>query len=172
MRAIKQHVHGTLLVEGGNCALLLEDAEPTSEAANSLYLRFALVTLGAERPILPASILDDWGGEIRGLELYEWLREFGDQFPRAELFGFDLKGRETQFFLRELELVGRLLCYAYPAQNAPLIDGAPVGTILIPDPSVSDPRRIKRPPKIRRPLRSAKVTWWLVNPSRAVLPSF
>lgn len=172
MRAIRQHIHGSLLSMDNGHALLLEDAKPASETSLSLYLRFALVTLGTELPVLPASVLDDWGGEIKGVELFRWVREFGDQFPRAELFGFDLSGRETQYFLRELDLVGRLPCYAYGAKDAPLSAGRLVEAILLPDPMASDPRKIGRPSELKRPLRSAKVSWWYVNPSLAVLPSF
>jgi len=172
VKAIRQHVHGALLSEHDRWALLLEEANPKLETERSLYLRFALVTVGPEIPVLPASVLDDWGGEIKGLELYEWVREFGGQFPRAELFGFDLRGREKQYFLRELELFGRLPCYVYLTRDTEIVDGKLVEAILIPDPSITDPQKLGRPSAFKRPLRSAKVNWWYVNPSLAVLPSF
>ena len=68
------------------------------------FLRTAYLRRGTEQPIFPAFLLDDWGSEIRKLELYRWVAEFGDQFPRAELFGFDANGLETQQFLRDLEI--------------------------------------------------------------------
>jgi hypothetical protein len=171
VKSIKQHVYGSLLSEGGRHGLLLEDERPSLETADSLYLRYAIKTLGTEKPVLPAFVLDDWGGEIKGLELYAWLREFGDQFPRAELFGFDLSGQEIQYFLRELELFGRPLCYAYPAKNTSLADGMLIETIMLPDSSVTGPSKIRRPSHIGRPLASARVAWWTVKPSQSVLPA-
>ncbi len=70
MRAVSWHVQGSLFTgENGRSALLLQNMEPESETAASLYLRFAFVTLGREEHIFPAFILDDWGKEIRGLKL-------------------------------------------------------------------------------------------------------
>jgi hypothetical protein len=164
VRAIKQHVHGTLFSQGNHHALLLLNLEPPSKAPESLYLRYAFVRQGEEEPILPAFVLDDWGSEIRGLSLYEWVREYGYQFPRAELFGFDQDGQEAQCFLRELELSTGLLCYTYLVEDAPLRDGALIEALALPDESVPTAAKIKRPSDIPRPLRSAKAGWWLVNP--------
>lgn len=165
MKAIRQHVHGKLFEVGGRAGLLLADAAPTAETADSLYLHFAFILRGVEEAILPAFILDDWGSEIKGLGLYEWVRQFGDQFPRAELFGYDLHGREIQCFLRELELHTRLLCLAYSHKDMPLRGGVSLEAILLVDESVSTPTEVKRPPALPRPLPSVKTSWWLVNPT-------
>jgi hypothetical protein len=166
-RAIGQYVHGMLFVDNGRATLLITDLDPALETERSIYLRFAFPFQGTEEPILPVSVLDDWGDEIGGLGLYEWVREFGEQFPRAELFGFDLNGQERQCFLRELELHGRMPCYAYRARDVPLSQGILVESIMLAEASVLVPRKIKPPPTVKRPLRSAMVTWWVVNSTAA-----
>lgn len=168
VKAISQRVQGTSFTGEGGAALLLKNARPGSETADSLYLRYAFVTQGVEYHVLPAFVLDDWGTEIRSLELYEWVQDYGDQFPRAELFGFDLSGKATQHFLRELELYSKLPCYAYPAKDTLLAQGVQIDTILLPDTDVTTVQKIKRPPaaEVGRPLHSARVSWWRVNPSR------
>ena len=155
------------MTDNGRTALLLKDGRPAVETADVLYLRYAFVTQGVESHILPAFVLDDWGKEIKWLELYEWVREYGDQFPRAEVFGFDLSGKTTQVFLRELDLVSKLPCYAYPAKETPLAAGSLVEAILLPDPGVTTVEKAKRPPatEVGQPLRSARVSWWRATPS-------
>lgn len=165
MKAVSQHVHGRIINMGEHAGLLLMESDPASESVDSIYLRYAFTLQGVEESILPAFVLDDWGSEIAGLDLYEWVREFGDQFPRAELFGFDLRGRETQCFLRELDLFVQLRCFAYPAQKTPISDGVWLESFFIPDDSVSTPIAVKRPSSIKRPLRSVKASWWRVNPA-------
>jgi hypothetical protein len=166
VKAVRQRVQGTLLTGNGRTALLLRDARPEAATAEVLYLRYAFVTQGVESHVLPAFVLDDWGKEIKSLELYEWVREYGDQFPRAEVFGFDLSGKATQVFLRELELVSKLPCYAYPTKETPLAAGVLVEAILLPDPGVTTVEKAKRPPatEVGQPLRSARVSWWRANP--------
>ena len=166
MKAVRQGVRGSLLTDNGRTALLLKDAWPAAETADTIYLRYAFVTQGVESHILPAFVLDDWGKEIKSLELYEWVRAYGDQFPRAEVFGFDVSGKTTQVFLRELDLVSKLPCYAYPTKETPLADGALVEAILLPDVEVSAAQKTKRPPatEVGPVLRSARVSWWRVNP--------
>jgi hypothetical protein len=164
VKAISQPVQGTILVEANHSALLLRSVAPASPSAESLYLRYAYILQGTEAPILPAFVLDDWGSEVKGLDLYQWVHQFGDQFPRAEMFGFELNGGETQCFLRELELQAQLLCYAYPTKETPLAAGVAVEAILLLDDLVTVPQRIQRPRSFSRPLRSAKVSWWLVKP--------
>lgn len=167
MKAISQRIQGTLFSGKGGTAFLLKNARPGIETADSLYLRYAFVTQGTDNHVLPAFVLDDWGTEIRSLELYEWVQDYGDQFPRAELFGFDLSGKATQYFLRELELYSKLPCYAYPAKDTPLAQGVQINAILLPDTGVTTPHRTKRPPvaEVGRPLHSARVRWWCANPS-------
>jgi len=164
VKSIKHHIHGKLFVKDEHGALLLIDSQPAVKSVNSIHLRFAILIKGIEQPIFPAFILDDWGGEVKGLAIYEWIREFGDMFPRAELFGFEMDGRETQRFLRELEIHSRLLCYAYPDQNSLLSEGVLVSDFLLPDESVSVPIKIERPSQVNRPLRSSRGNWWRVNP--------
>jgi hypothetical protein len=167
MKAAHQHIHGSLLTENGRSALLLLNAEPETKTAVSLYLRYAVVVRGPEDHVLPAVLLDDWGKEISGLKIYGFLREQGDQFPRAEIFGFDLDGSETQLFVRSLELVSRLPCYAYTDVNAPLAEGVRLAAILLPDADTSVAVKIQKAGEtgMKRPLRSAQVQWWRVPPT-------
>lgn len=167
MKAVKQHVHGKILRgsgSGGRTALLLLDADPEVETAESLYLRYAFVTLGPEVHIFPRFVLDDWGHEIRSLELYQWVREHGNAFPRAEIFGFERDGQPTQCFARELELYVKLPCYAFSTPDIPLTQGILISEILLPEPTAVHPAKIKRPSHLERPLRLARVNWWQVNP--------
>jgi hypothetical protein len=165
MQAITQHIQGRLLAEKEQTAVLLYSSptQPDEETAESLYLRFAFVIRGPEQHVFPALALDDWGGEIRGLSLYQWVREYGEQFPRAEVFGYDPDGSRTQFFLRALELYARLPCYVYKEAAAPIPAGRLVNAILLPTPDVTQPVRLPRAPKeVERPLRAARVHWWHV----------
>lgn len=165
MKAIAQHIHGSVLMQNEETAVLLHDPAPTEATAVSHYLRFAFIIRGPEQHVFPALGLDDWGREMRGLALYRWVREHGEQFPRAEVFGFDPDGSKTQFFLRALELYAKLPCYVYPAADTPLPDGRLVNAILLPTPDVTEPVRLRSGPKaVERPLRSAHVSWWQVPP--------
>ncbi len=142
MKLISYHIHGRFQ----DSTLTLIDATPTEETAVSLHLLFPFITRGDEIHIFPASVLDDWGTEIRGMQLYEWIRENGEQFPRAELFGMDVNGRSTQEFLRGLEIYFRFPCYLHQADEY-----IPIKTIILP----ADMQRKTLP----HPLRRAKVTW-------------
>lgn len=152
LKAIKQKVHG-LIVAGEAGGVLLDDT------ADPIYLRYAFVTLGPEEHILPAFLLDDWGKEVKGLTLYDWIEENGLYFPRAEIFGFKASGQKTQIFLRELDLVLKLRCYAYPTAETPLKDGILVETVFLPDGSVMEPTPTKRPPKAPKLLAKSAVRW-------------
>jgi len=164
MRAARQRVQGKLLQENGRFALLLTNPKPDRDADDLLYLGFALVTLGREEHIFPSFVLDDWGNEIRGVKLFPWVRENGNEFPRAEIFGYEKDGSETQVFARALELYVTLPCYVYDDRTVPVTEGHLLKAILLPDASVTVPQRIKRPSSEvwKRPLRSARVQWWLV----------
>jgi hypothetical protein len=166
IKAARQHVHGKLFQANGRSALLLLNPEPKEETAVSLTLRYAVVVMGPEDHVIPALLLDDWGRETRGLAIYDFVRDQGDQFPRAEIFGFDMDGSETQLFLRSLELYQRWPCYAYPDPNAPLAEGVLLNAVLLPSEGVARPEPIAKAPKerVKRPLRGARVHWWQVPP--------
>lgn len=166
MKAVTHHVHGRLIQADGRAALLLLDANPKANTAESLFLRYALVVMGPEDHVLPALLLDDWGNEVRGPDIYQFIRDHGDDFPRGEVFGFDLDGSETQLFLRSLELYVRWPCYVYTSADAPLAEGIRLHAILLPTDGASAPQAIDKPDKeaIERPLRAAQVSWWQVPP--------
>ncbi len=165
MKAIKQCVAGRIFEANGSYALLLQHVHPELEAKQLVYLRHAFITMGAEEHIFPGFLLDDWGNEIKSLELYNWVDEFAPQFPRAELFGVDESGQETQLFLRELEQYSKWPCYAYAAVDTPINEGVLITAILLPDETVNEPVQIKRPSWVERPLRRAQVQWWQVPPT-------
>ncbi len=142
MKLITQHVYGRFQ----DNTLTLINVTPKEETAVSLHLLFPFITIGDEIHIFPISVLDDWGTEIKGMKLYEWVRENGEQFPRAELFGVDGNGRSTQEFLRGLELNFRFPCYLHQAGKH-----IPINTIILP---AAMPRK-----QLPYPLRHAKVTW-------------
>ena len=166
MRAVRQRVAGELLVQKGQAALILHQLKPDGEETDLITLRFPFVTRGpgGGDHIFPSFILDDWGREIRSLKLYDWVHENGQRFPRAEIFGFERDGRETQCFLRELELYARLPCYAYPAANLPVNKGVLLSAALLLGESVNKPQRIERPAGLKRPMGAARLTWWRIPP--------
>lgn len=169
-KAVGQRVSGRLLWEdeaerNGRLALLLTAPKPELDAVDTLVLRFALVLMGTEAHLFPSFLIDDWGGEVRGQTLYDWVRENGNHFPRAEVFGFDRYGASEQYFVRELELYAKLPVYAYPDRETPLAEGKLLSAILLPDEAVTVPEKIKRPSQLQRPLASARVTWWRVPPN-------
>lgn len=162
MRAISQRVQGEVIEQNGKRVLALRDAKPDKDAPGLLYLRYALVRQGTEKHIFPAFLLDDWGAEIKGLKLYAWFKEHAEAFPRAELFGFEANGRQTQAFLREFEIYFKFPCYAYRARSDGVEKGQQLDAIVLGDPSVSEPTRVERPSShnIIYPLRHAAVHWW------------
>ncbi|MCB8943717.1 MAG: hypothetical protein H6658_08170 [Ardenticatenaceae bacterium] len=165
MNVVTQRVQGKLLMENGRSALLLLNLDPTDEqTADSLYLRFAFILQGVETPIFPAELLDDWGNPVKKWAMYEWVAEYGDEFPRAEIFGLDGSGRETQCFLRDLETAERVHCYAYPDKRTPIAEGVRVEAVLLPTAGVGERVKTKRPLEGKRPFINAKLIWWQVPP--------
>lgn len=162
MRAVGQRIAGRLLEQHNQIGLIVYDFKPVEIPANLVILRFAFVTRGpgGGDHIFPAFILDDWGREIGSLKLYRWVRENGERFPRAEIFGYEQDGRETQCFVRELELYATLPCYAFLSPEQQIPEGRLISAIFLPDSSVEEVQRISKPAEVRRPLRSARVTWW------------
>lgn len=166
MKAVSQHIHGQLWRDSGpngRSVLLLQDGQPAAKTAVSLFLRYALVIMGPEDHVFPNTLLDDWGHEVRGLEIYRFIREYGDQFPRAEVFGFDLDGSETQLFVRSLEMVGRWPCYVYATTETPLSEGVRLNAILLPTEGITQPQRLpEAPDSVAPPLCHARLKWWQV----------
>jgi hypothetical protein len=162
MHALYRLVNGCLYRLGQRSLLLLDESLPP------LTLRCAFAELYGEAHILPALLLDDWGKEVKTLALYEWAREFGAHFPRAELFGFYPDGRETQTFLRDLDLHHPYPGYVYERPEAPLATGRLLDAILIPGENQA-PQRIRRPAGLGPLLRYAAVSWWQVQPSSPLL---
>lgn len=166
MRAVSQRIAGKLFIDNGRGAITLFDPAAPKDGQDLLFLRYAFITRGPEDHIFPAFLLDDWGTEVRSLRLYDWVREYGDRFPRGELFGFEQDGRETQLFLRELELYARYPLYAFASRRQPVEEGVLLSAILLPVAGATAvPQRIKRPADIPFPLKRARVSWWEVGES-------
>lgn len=168
MKIIKQKISGRLEVLPDQVVVWLAAdaaaAKATVSPTPEIYLSYALVTMGPEEHVFPSFLLDDWGNEIKSLELYHWIREYGEQFPRAELFGYGLNGESRQHFLRELELYAPYPCYAFAATNGPLADARVVTDLCMTDLLASFPQQIAAPQEIAYPLRGAAVRWWSVPP--------
>ena len=162
MNSVVMKVKGEMLAQDGINSLTVQDLNPASEANNLIFLRFAFITRGKGGNIFPSFILDDWGREIRGLKLYDWVRQNGEQFPRGEIFGYEEDGQETQCFLRELELYAKLPTYAFKDKEQPLNKGSLIHAVLLPLDSILAPIWISPPQAIKSPLRSALVNWWQV----------
>lgn len=159
MKIIKDPTSGTLLADGDLTALRL--GLPDSETL--VYLSYALITQGPGHQILPSVLLDDWGKEIRHLELYRWIEDNGQRFPRAEVFGTDPGGAQVQYFLRDLELLARYPLYAFAEKDAMPSSAVPIRAILLPDDAVDEPQRAGPPGDLKFPLRRASIEWWRVN---------
>ena len=159
MSFIKQRVTGTLLVAGERAALRLQEGdEPV------VYLAFALTTQGIAAQIIPSVLLDDWGKEIKGLGLYDWVQEHGPRFPRAELFGYSPDGQSVQYFLRDMELFAPIVVYAAADKALPVQQWARLTDIVIPALDVIAPEPGDTPDDVTGPLRMARLGWWRVAP--------
>lgn len=158
---IKEPIHGKLVPFGDGLALRLHEGEE----ADRVFLAYALVTQGPELQILPSVLLDDWGTEIGGLRLYQWIEDNGLQFPRAEVFGKDVHGNPKQYFLRDLELFGKHPTYVFEGEDAPDDAGKSLESVLVTSANVTEPTPIEPPASVSPTLRRAKVKWWLVGPA-------
>ena len=159
MKFIKQRVVGTLLVAGERAALRLEGGEEPN-----VYLAFALTTQGIAAQIIPSVLLDDWGKEIKGLALYEWVQEHGLRFPRAELFGFSPDGQSCQYFLRDMELFAPIVAYAAVDKELPIGQWSRLTEGVVPALDVIAPEPSDVPDGVTGPLRTARLGWWRVAP--------
>lgn len=161
----KVSVPGIIVVDGSNVAirLLPESVE------NRVYLLLALVTQGPGYHVIPTSLLDDWGNEVKPPALYGWVKENGLRFPRAEVFGFSPDGSPAQYFLRDLELFGKFPIYAFTQQDDPEASGLLVNAILIPSETVITPHLAGPPEGVEDVLRQAQVAWWQINPQETGL---
>lgn len=155
MRPLTQRIDGALYErEDGTTELLL------AEGAGRIYVRYGLVKLGTDQVVFPALALDDWGNERKTLDLYRWIYEEGQRFPRAEVFGFTVDGRETQIFLRDLEIFMKYPCYAYESRKAPVKEGRRVEAVLVPGEGGAErPGEAGVPAGVAWPLRHAAVRW-------------
>ena len=153
MQPIQQRLNGHLFHRKGQIILLLADDGP------ELFLRFAYVRRGVETNIFPSFLLDDWGSEVRKLALYRWIDEFGEQFPRAEVFGLASDGKELQLFLRDLEIHMRLPVFAFKDKGAPLDEGVVVNS-FVQLKIGADFVKVKRPAQLKAPLKRSALTWW------------
>ena len=164
MRTVQQRVQGKLIEDNGRYAILLQNPEPRREETEGiLYLRYAYILHGVETAVFPIFLLDDWGNEVKRMAVYKWMAEYGEQFPRAEIFGFEMNGEETQYFVRDLELLEKPRCYAYARKEQAFYEGKRIEAILWPVAEATKPEKIKRP-SVKRPSKFAKLTWWQLPP--------
>lgn len=160
-----ESIRGTVIQEGAKNALRLSEADATA----TVYLSYALVTQGPAWQILPSLLLDDWGNRIDGPALYDWVRENGLRFPRAEVFGYSPSGESVQYFLRDLELFEKYPVYAFMAEDAPPSSGVLLQAVLIPDEGVASAVPAQPPVEYGSLLRESQVSWWRVNPNQVGL---
>lgn len=162
MKVITETIAGLIIQDDGVSAVwLAEDAEDGPK----VHLAYALVTLGPEEHVFPCVVLDDWGKEMKGLQVYEWMQENGNAFPRAEIFAVGRAGDERQQFLREFELYARYPVYALPSLQSPITDAVRIRAIVMTDDSVDEPTRTERPVEVSGPLARARLSWWRVPSS-------
>jgi hypothetical protein len=162
VKIVRQPITGIVLVDGEKAALRID----REESSAIVYLTYALVTQGPEYQIIPSVLLDDWGNEITGLKIYEWIRENGQSFTRAEVFGFSPSGAEVQYFLRDIELFGRYPAYVLSGEGDSIVAGTLLRAVLIPDHRTGFAEKIPVPEEVEAPLREAQVEWWRVGPQQ------
>lgn len=162
---VKESIPGEIVIDGGAVAIRLL----APDAGRSVQLAYALITQGPEHHILPSILLDDWGNEVGGLRLYQWIADNGLRFPRAELFGAAPSGSPAQFFLRDMELLANYPVYAFGPSEQPNAPGQLVSAVLIPDRAAREPQRAEPPDVVGKLLRRGQVSWWRVPPGWADL---
>ncbi len=133
---------------------------------DDLNLKFALVEYLEGNHLIPDSVLDDWGREIKGAALYSWIQENGLHFPRAEIFGHRPDGRPVQRFLREIDLSARYPCYAYLKLNTDIEDGILIRAIIRPNQTLGQPKLGGIPAPVPGLLSMADIQWWEANPDQ------
>ncbi len=161
MKVVRQRIRGQIAEQEG-FRVLVVDRDTESEGP-FVWLTYALVTMGKEEHILPGLVLDDWGNEFKSLELYGWIRENGDRFPRAEVFGTDVEGEDVQLFVRVLELHATYPTYVdYEGSEGP----ERVHAFVLPGDPGQEPQRIAVPEQVDLPMRDARVIWWRADPTQ------
>lgn len=161
MRAVTQEILGELNGTGEHGVLILDSGR------QPVYLRFALVEQSAGNLIFPELLMDDWGHELKSLDLYLWIRDNGIRFPRAEVFGYDGRGNNRQYFLRELDLLAKYPCFGSTRIETLAEDSMEIDTIVL---AVDEPLPAESNPVIGAidwPLRNAAVDWWRVDSRNA-----
>ena len=154
MAALAQSVHGELLSSSKSGALVMDPSH------SKVLLRYALPLLGTDELVFPELALDDWGHERKKLHLYRWIYENGYQFPRAELFGYDINGHEQQYFLRELDLQSKYPCFGYAENDTPLSEGIELSFMVVVREDSSQAELLEAGSEIDWPMRNAAVDWW------------
>ena len=124
------------------------------------YFAFGLSPKGIDEDFYPESLLDDWGHEITGLNLFTWIQKNGSDFPRAELFGFSGNGNSRQYFLRELELWSKYPCLVSSNPIKKPTDGKKLDIVVLLDDKCKSTRQIESIPNIDFPFNKANVSWW------------
>lgn len=162
---VKESIPGEIVTDEDTVAIRLL----APDDGRSVQLSYALVTQGPEHHILPSVMLDDWGNEIGGLRLYQWIADNGLRFPRAELFGVTPSGSPAQFFLRDMELLANYPVYAFDPTDQPKASGRLVNAVLIPDATAREPQRAEPPGSVAKLLRRGQLSWWRVPPVQADL---
>jgi hypothetical protein len=157
MTAIYQSINGKLLSGHGAGALLI------GSSFTSIYLRYGLTEKDTGRVVIPEVLLDDWGHEKGSIDLYSWIQENGDHFPRAEIFGFDLEGHQRQYLLRELDLMARYPCFGFPDLEMGISEGVRIEIIMTCSEELIKPHRVSRSQAASWPLRNAAVSWYMAN---------
>ena len=157
---IKELVHGKLVGEEDSLMLRLDD----QDIGDRVYLAYALVTQGPGHHVLPSVLLDDWGNEIEQMRLYEWIKDNGLLFPRAEIFGESPSGESVQCFLRDLELFGKYPVYVFAADDAPDSSGTLIRAITVVDHDPSSSKSTLPPEWVGGQLRNAQVEWRHARP--------
>lgn len=55
--------------------------------------------------ILPSDVIDDHGNHFSAPDIYPWLDEHGDMFPRSDLLGLTQNGQKVETVVKTLDLV-------------------------------------------------------------------
>lgn len=151
-----------LTVENHPILIFDENAAGREEAFGPpVYVRFAFAPTIGKELLVPEKVVDDWGNEFSGPEIYEWIEKRGSMFPRADVVGATPEGTLRQKFMKELDLAAAPAAFA--ARTANEYPGVPIALALRSDPAVSGDLALDTAPP-PHPLLARAVPCYAVRP--------
>lgn len=96
---------------------LIDDYETTHEG--TFTVRYAVVFLGKPHlSVVPALLALDYGEFKTGEDAWDFLLNKSNRYPRADVIGHNNNGKDTQVFVRELDLMYPFDILVYSDNNS------------------------------------------------------